>query len=428
MIRQRIKRNISFAVEAQGKSSAQGQGRVRCIITWNGQRLRLNTGLFADPKYWEKSAQRCKARTYHGPKRIPASTLNNGIEQFGQTIDGLFEKYESSGRFPSVEELRRDFMALGSEENSGNGSIFPAYRRFLETHTTEGRWAVGTLRKMRTIGRHLESLSPTLSFARLDAEGEELLTKHLSRSTDAKGQPGYANSTTSKIIKIVKTFLRWAADNGYPECPNFMKAKTDLRQSRRPVIFLTWEELMQIYHADFSTRPALEVARNIFCFCCFTSLRYSDVINLKRENVYNDKIRIVTIKTHDALIIELNKYSEAILNRYLDKNRTKGIFPILSNHEMNRRLKEIGRICGINEPIEIIKFKGANRISETYRKWELMTTHTGRRTFVCNALMLGISPEIVMKWTGHSDYDSMKPYIAVADDAKRNAMDLFNKI
>lgn len=55
-------------------------------------------------------------------------------------------------------------------------------------------------------------------------------------------------------------------------------------------------------------------------------------------------------------------------------------------------------------------------------------THTGRRTFICNALALGIPAQVVMKWTGHSDYKAMKPYIDIADDVKANAMNKFNQL
>lgn len=72
-------------------------------------------------------------------------------------------------------------------------------------------------------------------------------------------------------------------------------------------------------------------------------------------------------------------------------------------------------------------YKGNQRIDEVYPKFALIGTHCGRRTFICNALMLGISPQIVMKWTGHSDYKSMKPYIDVADKAKKDAMQAFNR-
>ena len=56
------------------------------------------------------------------------------------------------------------------------------------------------------------------------------------------------------------------------------------------------------------------------------------------------------------------------------------------------------------------------------------TTHAGRRTFICNALSLGIPANVVMKWTGHSDYKAMKPYIDIADDIKANAMNKFDQL
>ena len=94
---------------------------------------------------------------------------------------------------------------------------------------------------------------------------------------------------------------------------------------------------------------------------------------------------------------------------------------------MNDYLKEVGKLCGIDQPVTITYYRGNERIDEIYPKYELLGTHAGRRTFICNALMMGIAPQIVMKWTGHSDYKAMKPYIDIADSAKAEAMKLFDK-
>ncbi len=56
----------------------------------------------------------------------------------------------------------------------------------------------------------------------------------------------------------------------------------------------------------------------------------------------------------------------------------------------------------------------------------LIGTHTGRRTVIVNALSLGITPNIVMKWTGHSDYKAMKPYIDIVDSIKASSMTKFD--
>ena len=82
--------------------------------------------------------------------------------------------------------------------------------------------------------------------------------------------------------------------------------------------------------------------------------------------------------------------------------------------------------CGLDTLITDIQFKGNERIDTVRPKHELISTHTGRRTFISNALMKGISVNVVMQFTGHSDYKAMKPYIAIADRAKREAMELFN--
>ena len=91
-------------------------------------------------------------------------------------------------------------------------------------------------------------------------------------------------------------------------------------------------------------------------------------------------------------------------------------------------LKELGELAEINEPVRETYYKGNERIDEVTPKYALLSTHAGRRTFICNALALGIPAQVVMKWTGHSDYKAMKPYIDIADDIKANAMNKFNQL
>ena len=102
--------------------------------------------------------------------------------------------------------------------------------------------------------------------------------------------------------------------------------------------------------------------------------------------------------------------------------------PVISNQKMNDQLKELAELAEIKEPVRETYFKGNKRMDEVKPKYKLISTHAGRRTFICNALSLGIQPQVVMKWTGHSDYKAMKPYIDIADDIKASAMEKFNSI
>lgn len=138
---------------------------------------------------------------------------------------------------------------------------------------------------------------------------------------------------------------------------------------------------------------------------------------------------MTTIKTADSLIIELNDQSKAILDKYKDEEfEGDRVLPMITNQRMNKYIKELGQLAGIDEPVRITNYKGNERIDEVKTKYELLCTHTGRRTFICNALSLGIPVNVVMKWTGHSDYKSMKPYIDVVDEIKVKSMEKFNQI
>ena len=253
------------------------------------------------------------------------------------------------------------------------------------------------------------------------------------------------NSTILKQVAFLKWFLRWAAGESYNTNTAYSTFFPKMPKADKKVIFLDWTELMTVYNFDFSkaqktlpdgtiidleseNKKALERVRDVFCFTCFTSLRYSDVENLKRSDIKNNEIHITTIKTDDSLTIELNDYSKAILSKYAKEvypgNKA---LPVISNVRMNDHLKDMGEVCGLNELIAITYFKGSKRFDEVYKKYQLLTTHCGRRTFICNALALGIAPQTVMKWTGHTDYNSMKVYIDVANDEKKKAMNLFNR-
>ena len=74
-----------------------------------------------------------------------------------------------------------------------------------------------------------------------------------------------------------------------------------------------------------------------------------------------------------------------------------------------------------------LSYRNGTRYDEVYPKYELIGTHTGRKTFICFALSNGVPPDVVMKFTGHCDYKSMKPYIDITESAKRDAISLMEK-
>ena len=144
---------------------------------------------------------------------------------------------------------------------------------------------------------------------------------------------------------------------------------------------------------------------------------------VKRTDIFGDILYTTTQKTGDRLPIDLNAQAKAILAKY-KKEKYPGdlALPVISNQKMNDYLKDLGELCEFKEPVTKTFIRGGERVTEIYPKYQLIGTHAARRTFICFALATGIPPQVVMKWTGHSDYKSMRPYIEIAEKTKADAM------
>ena len=303
-------------------------------------------------------------------------------------------------------------------------SFWDVFDEFVKECGNQNNWTKSTYEKFAAVKSHLKEFKDDITFEYFDESG---LNEYVNFLRDEKDM---RNSTIGKQIGFLKWFLRWSFKKGYHQNIAYDTFRPKLKTTPKKIIFLTWNELNKLKDYQIpQDKQYLERVRDVFLFCCFSSLRYSDVRNLKRWDVKSDHIEVTTVKTADNLIIELNDYSKAILEKYKDiQFEDDMVLPVISNQKMNDYLKELGELAEIDEPVRETYYKGNERIDEIFPKYALLSTHAGRRTFICNALALGIPAEVVMKWTGHSDYKAMKPYIDIADEIKASAMDKFNTL
>ena len=178
-------------------------------------------------------------------------------------------------------------------------------------------------------------------------------------------------------------------------------------------------ELENIIELDLSNNKRLEKVRDIFLFACATGLRFSDVQQLKREHLDNEFINLVIKKTKTGLTIPLNTISANILDKYQSLNKP---LPAISNQKVNEYIKEVCEMAGINKQIEIVRFHGKKKVTNTYPKFELISFHNARKTFVTLSLEKGMSAEEVMTISGHEDYKSFKRYVNVTEKRKKVVM------
>jgi integrase len=383
------------------------------------------TGYRIDAAKWDADKQRVRNGCSNKLKQT-AAEINADLNNYSSILQTIFKEFEVKDKIPTPEELKETFsVRCGNKEETPQvgASFFTAFDEFVSDEGKLNNWTAATYTKFEAVRKHLAGFDPDMTF---DAFDETRLADYINYLREVKEM---RNSTIGKQIGFLKWFLRWAFRKGYSDNRAFDGFKPKLKTTQKRVIFLTWDELMGLRDYPIpASKQYLERVRDVFLFSCFTSLRYSDVANLRRSDVSDTHISITTVKTADSLVIELNDHSRAILDKYADIHfEGDKVLPVISNQKMNDYLKELCELAEINEPVRETYYRGNERIEDVRPKYELMGTHAGRRTFICNSLALGIPAQVVMKWTGHSDYKAMKPYIDIADSVKVNEMNKWNK-
>lgn len=428
-----IKRNIIFTLESRKKDGVLITENVpiRMRVNFASKRIEFTTGYRIDAAKWDADKQRVKNGCSNKLKQS-ASEINASLLEYYTKIQSIFKRFEVEDIMPTPEQIKEAFNALHkpvSDEPKPKKEallcdFFQVFDDFVEDCGRQNNWTDSTFEKFAAVKNHLTNFREGLTFEFFDERG---LNDYVGYLRDVKEM---RNSTIGKQLSFLKWFLRWAFKKGLHQNNDYDSYKPKLKSTQKKIIFLTWEELNKLREFEIpAAKQALDRVRDVFLFQCFTGLRYSDVFNLRKSDIKDDHIEVTTVKTSDSLIIELNNHSKAILDKYKDVAfEDDKVLPVITNQKMNDYLKELAELVGIDEPVRQTYYRGNERIDEVTPKYALLGTHAARRTFICNALALGIPPQVVMKWTGHSDYKAMKPYIDIADDIKANAMSKFNQL
>lgn len=418
-------KKASFSTRAYVTKNGQIMIRVR----WNGKKneVGFSVGYSIDPMKWDSNKQLVKSNTTHriGGKIVYAREINNTIRIFLGYIEEIFIEYSLHNETPGtadLKELVNEKLGRNKPEvpdNDKKKALKDIFKEFLSERVLEGNCSKAAEYKYRQMWLQLTSCDATIELDALDKNKLIQLTNWYINND-------YCNRTIVKQFRILKSFLRWISKNGYIIQPGVLEFKPKLKVIPKVVTFLKYKELMHFFEYEFSKeKEYLSKARDMFCFMAFTSLRYSDLAKLRPSNVIDGYLDFCTEKTDDKLRIALNEHAQKIIDKYAwYKGDT--IFPVPSNQKLNDYLKEAAKLAGLDREITQVYFKGNTRHEDTYKFWEQISCHDARRTFVCCSLALGIPPSVVMSCTGHSDYESMKPYIEVADETQKLEMDKWN--
>ena len=228
----------------------------------------------------------------------------------------------------------------------------------------------------------------------------------------------YNANTAAKFLNILITIMVASEAEGYHS--NRRCLGPQFRAKRREVdaIYLTRGELTAMMQADLShLSPVHEIARDIFMVGVFTAQRVSDYNNIDPRNILVNEdgsviINIRQQKTGVWVSIPAREELKQLLLKYGYK------LPHITERRINSCIKEVGRVAGIDAPVTIETTPGGVRTLETHPKYELIQTHTARRTAATLMYLAGMDVFNICSVTGHSSIAMLKKYIK-ADEVDR---------
>ncbi|MCC3152758.1 site-specific integrase [Hymenobacter sp. BT770] len=360
--------------------------------------------LTVQPAQWDKDAQKYR-RNFTG-----FSDANHLLKRLTEALEEAHLQIIAKGKVTTLADLKAVAarVTAGKQEAPAAG-LWEAMDNWIESSKRDR--ATSTIKAYNTLRQHLLTFSKLrrlrLEFASLDVAFCEAFKTYLLKNV------GLGNSSINNQVKNLKVFLGQTFEQGVHEYVHFKRFRK-LEDEAPDVVYLTAAEKGRLFALQLDHIPYLEQTRDVFLFECETGLRFSDVLALKAEQVTKDYVLVTTQKTADLLKVPLSPLAQMILARYAGRADGRAL-PVKSNQKTNAHLKTLAKLARIDAPTTTRQRKGSERVATTCPKYDLVATHTARRTFITLALEGGMRPETVMRITGHKDFKMLHRYVKITD-------------
>jgi len=233
------------------------------------------------------------------------------------------------------------------------------------------------------------------------------------------------NNTIGKYLSNIKAVCNHAKSEKIKIDQELNSAKFKIPKSKTSFIYLDKSEINKIYDYDFKDRPYLNNARNWLIIGVWTGARASDLLYLSTKNIHNNYIEYTSQKTNQNIIVGIHYQITNIINEYSFPKR-------ISVQKYNEYIKEVCEIVGIDEEVQGSKIvnitpkskkKTFRKVFDTYKKYQLVSTHIGRRSFANNHYGKLPTP-VLMNITGHT---AERMFLTYINKSPKDSADTLNE-
>jgi integrase len=377
------------------------------------KRTLIPTGFTIQPKHWDDKKKWIKRMTPNFGEIDPA--LRKLIAKLEEIVTYANENdIEPTVEFVHV-ELEKDCRY---ERRTRRVDMFEALDRYIEE---KGNLYTGMKKDYKVLRRHLLNFkqysSQSVSFRNVNLRFYNELVDYLfNHAKKRDGSVGLLTNSAGKVVQQFRAFINYQIARGV--IPAIDLSHFKVFEEETDAIYLNELELEAIHGLDLSGDYELDRIRDVFIVGCFTGLRYSDLSTISPEHIDIEEgvIRIKQKKVNKSIVIPMIDYVPDIFMKY------DYFLPKFSNATFNKRVKELGRLIGMNQRIEMVRKKGAFRMSYVYQKWEMISSHTCRRSFCTNMYLSGFPAEELMRISGHRTASAFMRYIKVDNMQSANRL------
>ena len=368
------------AVLRKDKIRKDGTCPIYIVLQRNNTTQKLSLSEFIQEKNWDKNIEQGIGKGF--------GILNTLIKKKKQNLEDFIRENKSLGK-PLSKENISNFWNGKSETEIANELLFTKfYESFCKRHFLTIRES--TQIHYITLGKKMKAFNPNLKMSEIDYSFMVLFDNYL---IDTK-------SGRYNMVKFLKTVLKEAVKLDIVKNESWKGLKNVSARAREK--YLTLAEINKIVTFDLSDKKHLELSRLMFLFSCYTGMRFSDVVALKKENYKHGIITLKQLKTNVNLQVPVNLQAKKIISKFYNRIKEhENIFPKIENQTINRNLKIIGELTEIETELHF---------------------HLARHTFGSTLLNNDVNVFYISKMMGHKKLSQTYSYTGLNIDKMKNVM------
>ena len=383
--------HLSFQVKTSKKNEF-GKAPIYARITINEVRTEFSLKRFIEPDKWVNKGGYAKGSTEE------IKNLNAHVTAVRNKLFQHYNNLVETDKHITAETVKNAYFGI-TEKSKTILEVF-------EYHNGQMKTLIGKEYASGTHDRYVTALKHTTEFIQYKYNCSDYPIKSVNHEFVSeyeyflKAVRKCSHNTAIKYLTNFKKIMRICLGNGWIDKDPFFNYHFHLREVEREI--LHEHEIQAIADKEFAT-SRLDQVRDIFLFCCFTGLAYSDVKKLTKEHLIigidgERWIKINRTKTDTRSSIPILPMAQEILNKYANHPKCcadRTLLPVSSNQKMNDYLKEIAAVCEIEKNI---------------------TFHIARHSFATTITLQNDVPiESVSKMLGHKSIKTTQHYAKVLD-------------